>query len=263
LLNAACARPSSENPAPATGGTYVQERCPVSASAPGYPLIVVGADRYQLDAAWLVEWARVAAYRWQVPSRRRSHIPGVHQVRSRILPAAPRWADDWKPDTRHQAEFLVTAHRDRAPDGFVLSAKSGDDLFDRSLETMIGDPLPASPEFPRLPAGSPDAVRLRVRLGKEPAAGEGVGLVRFARQQRPVRLVPGTLEVRGGTRDHAVVAYDVGVDGRVIPGALQIVAASRSEFARAVEAGLYRARFTPAQEDCAPIKLTVVQTFGS
>jgi len=155
----------------------------------------------------------------------------------------------------------VTVHR-KAPPTFALVHGSGDGMFDQSLPGIISDPLPASPDFPILPSHSPDSVRLTVRFGIEPAEGALVGIARFARQQRPARIVPGTLLVYGSSNDRAVVAYNVEVDGQVDPTSIVVLSASSPDVGNEVRAGLERARFTPAEGDCIPIPLTVIQQYG-
>lgn len=183
------------------------------------------------------------------------------RVRERVLPDAPRWADDWAPDDRHRAELVVTVHADRVGP-MDVRASSGDAIFDRSLASIIDDPMPAAPQWPLLPSGVAGPVRLHVALGAEPGPGARGAVVRFARQQRPVGIVPGTLRVTGQPGDRAVVKYDVGADGRMVPGSFQLLDGASGRFARDVESGLMMARFTPAQGDCAPVELTVVQSFG-
>ena len=128
--------------------------------------------------------------------------------------------------------------------------------------TIVNDPLPASPVLPVLASTASDSVRLLLRFGVEPTPGERAATVRFARQQRPVRVVPGSLNVMGPAESRAIVKYDVDAGGRLIRGSVQTLEASDAAFARAVGDGLYSARFTPAQGDCEPISLTVVQSFG-
>jgi hypothetical protein len=258
----ACASAGSADPQPATASSrYVTRTCPLPAGIVGYPLTVIALDDAPVDTAWLGSWARAAAYRWQVPSRRRATFAGYRRVVSRVLPDAPRWADDWTPTARHRAELTVTVDGTGTTAG-PLGVASGDELFDRSLGTIFNDPLPASPPLPSPPPSAPNPVRLLLRFGGEPAPGERAAVVRFARQQLPVRVASGSLAVYGPSGASGVMKYDVDTDGRVIPGSVQTLESSDNAFALDVERGLYRARFTPAQGDCAPIKLTVVQSFG-
>jgi hypothetical protein len=72
----------------------------------------------------------------------------------------------------------------------------------------------------------------------------------------------GSLAVYGPPGASGILKYDVDIDGRVITASVQTLEASDNAFALDVERGLYRARFTPAQGDCVPIRLTVIQSFG-
>lgn len=263
LFAAACARSAPANQlAGEEESPYVTRSCPLPDSARGYPLTAIALGDAPLDTAWLTEWARAAAYRWKVPSRRRDEHTGYARVTSRVLPDQPRWADDWKPKARHRAEVYLML----GPKGVIgepdMRSVSGDPLFDESLETILTDPMPSSPRLPAAPFNGPDTVRILLRFGIEPQAGERFGMVRFARQQRPVRVVPGWLTVRGLPTDRAVVKYDVGHDGRVVPMSVQVLESPSAGFANALQNGLYDARFTPAQADCRTITLTVVQIFG-
>lgn len=252
------AQPGSSRPGTQSFST---SGCPLPPDAVGYPVTVTALDGVPLDSAWLAQWARAVAHRWQVPSRRRAAHANYRRVRARVLPDAPRWADDWAPDSRHRAELVITIQQDRVGP-MEVRAKSGDAIFDRSLASIIDDPMPAAPEWPALPTGVPSPVRLQVGLGIEPEPGDRGAVVRFARQQRPVRIIPGTLRVAGRAGDRAVVKYDVNVQGGMVPGTFELLAGGSGGFAREVESGLMAARFTPAQGDCVPVRLTVVQSFG-
>lgn len=263
IVAAACARSTPVGQlAGDEDSPYVTRSCPLPDSAVGYPLTAVALGDAAVDTAWLTEWARVVAYRWKVPSRRREEHTGYARVTSRVLPDQPRWADDWRPKARHRAEFFLTV----GPEGVVgepdMRTLSGDPLFDESLATIFDDPMPSSPRLLPAPFNGPDSVRILLRFGGEPQPGERFGMVRFARQQRPVRVVPGWLMVRGLPTDRAVVKYDVGHDGRVVPMSVQVLESPGARFANAVQNGLYNARFTPAQADCRTITLTVIQVFG-
>ena len=260
-VQACTGRGSADQLPVAAGARYVTETCPLPAAIVGYPLTVVALAGAPVDTAWLGEWARAAAYRWQVPSRERSTFAGYQRVVSRVLPDAPRWADDWTPTARHHAELIVTVDRAGATIE-PASALSGDALFDRSLGTITDDPMPASPPLPPLAASAPNSVRLLLRFGTEPEPGERAAVVRFARHQQPVRLIPNSLVVYGPPYARAVVKYDVDTDGRAVRGSVQNLDVWDGEFFREVERALYSARFIPAQGDCAAIKLTVVQAFG-
>ena len=269
---AACAsagaRSGASDVAQASSGgdaPYVRMTCPLPGGSVGYPLTVSvapGSDGAAIDTSWLNEWAQSAALRWPVPSYRRDKTPEYRTLTRRVLPDAPRWADDWFPSARHRAEAVVTVRRKGAAT-FALVRPSGDGVFDRTLPGVVDDPLPASPELPPLPSRAPDALRLTVTFGIEPNDSTGpVGVARFARQQRPARIVPGTLLVYGSQSDRAVVAYDVETDGEVDPASIAILSASSPPVGDAVREGLLRARFTPAEGDCIPIALTVIQRYG-
>lgn len=263
LAVAACASGGRAESVPALeSARHTTERCPLPAAVVGYPLTVIALDGARVDTTWLAQWARAAAYRWQVPSSRRPQFSGYRRVTSRVLPDVPRWADDWTPAARHRAELVVTVDRTGAISEPTSRAVSGDGLFDRSLTTIINDPLPASPQLPLLPSAGPESARLLLRFGGEPEPGERAVVVRFARQQRPVRMSQRPFVVQSQARGSAVMKYDVAADGRVVRSSVQILEASDPTFAQAVEAGLYSARFTPAQGDCAAIRLTVVQSVG-
>ena len=269
----ACASGGSGSPDATTQRSpYVTETCPLPAGMVGYPLTVVALDDAPVDSAWLAAWSRAAAYRWQVPSHRRPVFTGFRRVTSRVLPDAPRWADDWTPQAKHRAELVVTVDRAGATIS-EMPVLSGDELFDRSLRSIIDDPLPASPPLPTLPSSAMTPVRLMVRFGVEhgPESILRFGgdpepvkhaVTRFARQQAPVRVAPGSFTLTGLTGTYAIVKYDVEAEGWMTTGSFQSLEASDDSFARAVEQALYRSRFIPAQGDCAPIRLTVVQSFG-
>ena len=243
---------------------YVFQRCPLPGGSVGYPLVVSvapGSNNAGVDSSWLDEWAHTAALRWPVPSHRRAEMPEYRTLTARVLPDAPRWADDWYPSARHRAEAEVMVRRKGAPT-FTLVRGSGDGVFDRTLPGIIDDPLPASPELPPLTGRGADSVRLRVDFGFVPRDASLMGIARFARQQRPARVVPNTLQVYGGPNDRAVVAYMVDVDGQVDPGSITVLSASSPSVGDEVRAGLVRARFTPAEGDCMPIPLTVIQRYG-
>lgn len=253
------AQAASGNDAP-----YVRMTCPLPGGSVGYPLTVSvapGSDGAAIDTSWLAEWARTAATRWPVPSVRREKMPEYRTLTMRVLPDAPRWADDWQPMARHRAEAEVTVRRKGAPT-FTLVRGSGDGVFDRTLAGIVEDPLPASPDFPPLPSRAPDSLRLKVAFGIEPGDSVPVGVARFARQQRPARIVPGTLMVYGSSNDRAVVAYVVETDGEVDPASIAVLSASSPSVGDEVRAGLQRARFMPAEGDCEKIPLTVIQQYG-
>ena len=259
----ACARPSRggqgeldpEKP-------YVFTRCPLPDDARGYPITAIALGDSSLDPAWLTALARSVAYRWRVPTRLPSQHAGFATLTATVLPDAPRWAEDWKPSTRHRAEVVVKI----GPSGVVgepeTRSTSGDPLFDESLLSFHADPVPATPRLPSPPVGGADTIRVLLRFGGEPQPGERAGIVRFARQQREVRIMPPSLLVRLTPNERAVVKYDVGTDGRVVPGSLHMIQSTSEGFRHAVERALHARRFPPAQGDCSPIRVTVVQVFG-
>lgn len=262
-LAAACSRSAPGGLSPVDADKpYVFTRCPLPDGSVGYPLTAIALGDAPLDSAWLGEWVRAVAYRWQVPTRMpRQHL-GFASLTSRILPETPLWAEDWRPAARHRAELVVTV----GPSGVVgepeVRTPSGDALFDESLASFAIDPVPAAPRLPRPPEGAPDTVRVLLRFGGEPQPGERAVVVRFARQQRSARIMPPALLVRITPNERAVVKYDVGTDGRVVPASLQVLQTSGEYFSRAVESALYATRFPPAQADCSPIRVTIVQLFG-
>lgn len=262
-ITTGCARRPAGAPSPADPEKpYVFNRCPLPAGALGYPITAVALGE-PVDSSWLADVARAVAYRWRVPTRMPAQHAGFASLTARVLPDAPRWAEDWRPSARHRAEVVVAI----GPTGVVgepeARTTSGDALFDESLLTFFADPVPASPRLPRPPGGVDDTVRVLLRFGGEPQPGERAGVVRFARQQREARTMPSSLLVRLTPQHRAVVKYDIGTDGRVVPGSLLMVQSTGENFAREVEQALYRRRFPPAQGDCAPIRVTVVQLFGT
>jgi hypothetical protein len=264
LACSACTSGSSRAPQPASDASndapYTTESCPIPAGVVGYPFTVVALDSAAVDSTWLRSWTLAAVHRWQVPSFRRNWIVAWRNATDRIIPRHPRWADDdWRPTRRDRAEMLVTLDGLSAPEHRVRTA-SGDALFDRSLETIFTDPMPASPEFPPLDHAGP--VTLLIRFGGEPAPGERSATIRFARQQRPVRVVPRSFYVSGQENDRATIEYDVSASGDVVPGSLEMLDVTRGQFKDALRYSLYQAHFFPAQSECEPIALSVVQQFG-
>ncbi len=259
----------------ASGAPQLAAQCPVDPED-GYRVAVAWAGEQGPGAEYLAAFARAAAYRWVVPSRRRDAYAGWVGVLERILPPEPRWADDWSPQSRHRAELLVTVGRNGRVRLDSVVARSGDQLFDRSLNSIVDGPLPASPAFPPLPGGFPeDEVELRLLLGHEELP-EPHGLVRFAAQQTPVRV--GSLDVRGRISGveitsgpvrppprpdvRATIKYDVTPAGTVDRASIQVLTASSVDAERAIVDALLRVRFPPAQSNCRPVAVTVVQTFG-
>lgn len=243
------------------------QSCPLPDGTLGYAVTALSAD--VVDSAYLTTFARAAAYRWRVPSSRRGTHDGWERVANRLLTPEPRWADDWTPEAKHRAHLTLVVRRD----GKVVLAGtpllSGDRTFDRSLESIAHEPMPAAPGFPRLPQSFiGDSAVITLTFGDEPEPGAGVA--RFAAQQRPVRLVPGTLNIvaprEQGTPSarsrRATVKYDVTVDGIVARGSIEVLQSSDRELSRAIEEALASARFTPAQSDCRAIAQSVLQNFG-
>jgi len=255
-------------PAAVQGSPFRVDRCPIADGAQGYPVWVKAADGTTLDSAFAHALADAVARRWEPPSARRGSIPGLSRLRSRILPPEPRWPEDWSPEARHVARGEVTLRRAGRPALLRVVQPSGDRAFDRSLEPILRDGAPASPDLPALPAGlAGDSLRVTIGFGGAPEAGAAV--VRFAVHQEPVRVVPGSLNVlrpaQSGTDGRppaATVKYDVDPAGRLVPGSVEVLDSSDRAFAAAVRDGLIRARFTPAQSNCRPVSLSVVQTFG-
>lgn len=254
-------------PAAAQGGSPYQTRaCPVPAGMQGYPVWAKAADGTALDSAWVHTFANAVARRWEPPSRRRATFPGLNRLRDRIQPPEPRWPDDWAPSANHVARVEVTLRRGARPRAATLTAPSGDRGFDRTLPELFHDGAPGSPDLPALPAGV-DSLRLVVGFGTQPE--EGAATVRFAVQQAPVTVVPGSLNVTrppgtpaSGPPPAVTVKYDVDASGRIVPGSIDVLDSSDRAMENAVQSGLLRARFTPAQSSCRPVALSVVQVFG-
>ena len=243
-----------------------QEGCPVDPAA-GYPVTVSADAGTELDPAFLHQFAVAAAHRWRVPSRSRDTYRGWGSLRNRLLPPEPRWADDWKPEAKHQATLRVTLYHDGRAHSADPDPSSGDKRFDRSLETIFDKPMPGAPEWPALPASiQDDSVVVQLSLGMEGIV-QPHGTVRFAAHQMPARLIPGTL-VLEITRDRSsvrprvrpvTVKYDVTAKGEI--EAIQILVSSGPHLDRPIVEGLQRARFEPATSNCRPIAQTVVQIF--
>lgn len=255
---------------PQAGAASQAATCPVPAGVDGYPVAVEAPGVPEVGPDHLARLADAVARRWETPSPGRRQYAGLlHRVR-RLRTPAPLWTDDWSPDDRHVASLAATLHRDGRVGAVTVLTRTGDRLFDGSLASIFARPTaePALPPFP--PELSADTLRIVVHLGEVPAGG-GAGVVRFAAQQAPVRVVPGTLRVipppsaRGRSsagRPSAVASYDVDERGVVVPGSIEVLRSSDPGLARAVHEGLSRARFVPAEADCQPIARTVVQRFG-
>jgi TonB family protein len=248
------------------GSPSSTDRCPLPAEARGYPVSAAGADA-PLPAGFATALADAAARRWEPPSRGRNRHAGLGGLRSRLQPPEPRFPDDWAPAERHVARLEATL----LPGGRVGRAEvaqpSGDAAFDRSLAGALRGGAPAAPSLPELPEGL-DSLRVVLVFGAEPP--EGAAAVRFAAQQSPVRVVPGTLvltrtRVQGAPRGPdpvATVKYDVDATGGIVPGSIEVLQSTDTGFATGVREALQRARFTPAQSNCRAVPLSVVQRFG-
>lgn len=241
---------------------YSGDRCPLPEGAVGYP-IWIEAEGSTVDSADAHAIVAELADSWIVPSRRRDRYTSWENVRFRVPREVPRWADDWKPGARHSAVLELVVGTDGGVREGRLSRGSGDRLFDRSLTTLLEGRLrrPGT-----LPPG-PEDRRLIVRLGEEPA-GSALALVRFAAQQRPVRLVPGSFHSGLGqdarqrfAGARATIKYDVTEDGHVRPGSIEVLHSTHEEVTRSITNGLMRARFEPAESNCARVALSVVQNF--
>lgn len=249
-------------------GRAQAQRCPLPDGTLGYPLSAAATELGQLDSTFLRELASAAAYRWRVPSRRRTTYLGWDRVRRRLRTPEPRWADDWEPEAKHRARMTLVLHRGGRVAVAGPLAGSGDRTFDESLASIVDAPMPGAPPFPTLPTSVSDSVLVDLVFGDVPSGTAAT--IRFAAQQRPVRLVPGTLNVvaprDAGTPNarnrRATVKYDVFIEGTVDPGSIEILESSDAEIGRAIEQALRSARFTPAQSNCRAVAQSVVQTFG-
>jgi hypothetical protein len=254
LLAAAPARAQDESP-------YHAARCPVPAGVEGYPVTVRTADGARLDSAFAAALVDAVTRRWEPPSPRRREydVPGRVQ---RIDPPEPLWPDDWSPRAGHRARVAMTLYLDgrQAPALSILEG-SGDRDFDASLGTITENPRLGRHPLPGVLA---DSVRVLIGFGHPPEPGDAV--VRFAVQQTPVRVVPGTLvaipppDMRSPS---ATVTYDVDERGRVKASSIRVLRVSDERFSHILRMALWRARFEPAQANCRPIARTVVQQFGN
>lgn len=232
----------------------------LAVSAPGVP---------EADSAYLTQVARALAYRWPVPSRRRETYASWRRIRKRTLPPEPRWADDWHQAATLTAEMRIVLPRRGRPRADEPRVLSGDDLFDRSLRLMVTDPLPASPELPPFPPGlAADSIALVVHLGHAPDSLL-TGRITFATNQRPVEVVPGSMEIIAprtastppGSQRFATFKYDINDKGLLVPSTLEVLDSSDRGLVDAVRSALYGARFRPAEQGCRAVTITVVQTF--
>jgi hypothetical protein len=270
LFTAACLLAATPAAAPAQDAPFGSASCPVPAGVPGYPMWV-RAEGAEVDSVYLHALAGALARRWEPPSPRRGTFPGLERLRNRLQPPEPRMPDDWAPEARHTARVQATLSARGRPGEPRIVQGSGDRGFDRTLSTAFHDGAPGAPELPPFPAGL-DSLRVTVGFGLRPEAGAQT--VRFAAQQEGVRVV--TLDVRinpvprrdgpigmamSGSEE-AVIKYDVGENGRVDPGSIELLHGGRGGLAEAIRNGLAVARFQPAVSNCRPIPLTVVQRFG-
>lgn len=246
-------------------------------NAPGYALQVTAADGATLDSAFLHDAVRAVAHRWATPSVRRADFVTWRRVRERSIPDIPRWADDWRPTSANTASVVLVLRRRGRPT-ISEPERSADQLFDRSIGSIVRDPLPGSPDLPEIPASvTADTLALRVEFGAKPEAPVP-GVIRFASVQAEVILTPGTLNVSFQQRAptslnrpnsvtttnlNATVKYDVTTDGQVDPRSIQLLEAGDRDFGRAVQDALIRARFTPATTNCQPVRISVLQRFGN
>ena len=248
--------------------------------SPGYAIHVSAADGASLDSAYLSDAARSVALRWATPSLRRADFVNWRRVRERAIPEVPRWADDWRPVEANRATVTLVLRRRGRPTISEPSPGSSDRLFDQSLASIVRDPIPASPELPGIPASvTADTLALRIEFGAKPEMLVP-GVIRFASIQDDVILIPGTLNVNYAQRAPttlrnpntpggpgqpltATVKYDVTAEGTVDPRSIQVLDAGDRDFTRAVVDAVARARFTPATTNCRPVRVSVIQRFGS
>jgi hypothetical protein len=247
--------------------TRAQQLCPNVDPEQGYPVIATSPTP-SADAEWLESVAHAAAYRWRVPSSRRNEYAGWERVRNRRLPPEPRWADDWGPDARHRAVVHLTLSRDPARSQLQLVSGSGDRRFDRSLESIVREPMPGSPPLPQLPSAyDGDSLIVALEFGHA-AATEPHGMVRFAAAQTRGELHRNTLRVdpppgHRGPFPQTTVKYDVLETGRVDPSSIEFVRSQGRQFEEVIRNGLLMARFSPPTSNCRPIAQSFVQTFGN
>ena len=250
----------------ARSSPFSTETCPIPAGVMGYPVSVRAADGSMLGAEFGRARAEAVARRGSPPSRGRGEHAGLSGLRRRVQPPEPRWPQDWLPSARDTARVAVTLFRAAPPGPVQMLSASGNRAFDRSVAAHFRDPAPASPEIPPLPGGV-DSLRVEINFGVEPAP-DAAGVVRFASQQEPARLVRGSLRVTPGLRPGAsgaqseiTIKYDVDVSGRISAGSIEILSGADRGFANALAEALAAAAGTPAVSNCRAITSTVVQKF--
>lgn len=252
-------------PAAAQSSPFQTKSCPIPAEVAGYPVWAQSAGGADLDPGYASALADAVARRWAPPSPGRGDYTGLRALRSRIQPPEPRWPQDWSPTARDTARLAVTLFRDARPGPVQLLSRSGNRVFDRSVAEHFRDPAPASPSLPPLPAGA-DSVRVVIGFGIAPPAGAGA--VRFAAQQTPAQLTPGSFRMpplapRTGAVQaarQAIIKYDIDEAGRITPGSTEVLA-SNGILASAIVDALFSARATPAVSNCRPVASSVVQRF--
>ncbi len=182
---------------------------------------------------------------------------------NRVLPSTPRWADDWRPEEKHfGVSVAVTVDPDGGASFGDLVRRSDDGRFDDSLESIVDEPMPGSPDLPR--PGS-ESVTVLLTFGE---AVEGGSTLRFAAEQTGVQIFGNSLRVervdpRSARSGRVTIKYDVMESGSVDPRSIEVLRSSSPDFARSVQDGVLRARYTPATSNCITIRQSVVQTFGN
>lgn len=252
-------------PSSAQDSPFQARSCPVPDGMTGYPVWVQALDGATLDSAYTQALANAVARRWGPPSPRIREYRGLGRMRMRLQPPEPRFPDDWRPQSQHVARMKVTLRR-RGRADVRMDAPSPDRDFNRTVEDAFGEGAAGAPALPDLPAGL-DSARVAVGFGTPPEAGASV--VRFAAHQTALTIVPGTLQVtrprvpgNSSIPASATVRYDVDASGNLMPSSLQMLTSSDRAMEDGIRAGLLRARFVPAQSNCRPVALTVIQQFG-
>ncbi len=248
-------------------------QCPRLDPTAGYPVTAAWADTTGPDVEYLEEFARAVAYRWQVPSYEREYARW-RRIRRLVQPPEPRWADgwervgEWRPDHHHRAELLVSVRRNGRATLERVVASSGDATFDRSLPSIVRQPMPGAPDFPSLPDDFPgQSVRLRLLFG--PAAVDAPhARIHFAAYQRPaLQLTPFRFEVpvrdaeqRAGERagDVVTIKFDVSEEGMIEPASIEVIGVSAHDLVRAIREGVLASQLSPAESNCRKVAVSVV-----